>query len=137
MKALVIGAGGVGGLGHRSGDLVVGHHGGQTHPAGKALVGPHVVVLQVHRPQAGVTPRQAVALAVGVEQAPLGHPVDQVGDLVGVAFQAGRADAGYVRPGAVADLVWLAQDPRAVDPMTIGAIPVRGTWFRGRRTFHG
>ena len=55
----------------------------------------------------------------------------------GVAYQAGRADAGYVRPGAVADLVWLAQDPRAVDPMTIGAIPVRGTWFRGRRTFHG
>ena len=55
----------------------------------------------------------------------------------GVAYQAGRADAGYVRPGAVADLVWLAQDPHAVDPMTIGAIPVRGTWFRGRRTFHG
>ncbi len=55
----------------------------------------------------------------------------------GVAFQAGRADAGYVRPGAVADLVWLAQDPRAVDPMTIGAIPIRGTWYRGRRTFSG
>ena len=55
----------------------------------------------------------------------------------GVAFQAGRADAGYVRPGAVADLVWIAQDPRAVDPTTIGTIPVVGTWYRGRRTFGG
>ncbi len=55
----------------------------------------------------------------------------------GVAFQAGRSDAGYVRPGAIADLAWIAQDPRAVDPMTIGAIPVLGTWYRGRRTFTG
>ncbi|MFM9048529.1 MAG: amidohydrolase [Actinomycetota bacterium] len=55
----------------------------------------------------------------------------------GVAYQAGRSDAGYVRPGAVADLTWIAQDPRAVDPMTIGAIPVLGTWYRGRRTFSG
>jgi len=55
----------------------------------------------------------------------------------GVAFQAGRSDAGYVRPGAVADLTWIAQDPRAVDPMTIGTIPVLGTWYRGRRTFNG
>lgn len=55
----------------------------------------------------------------------------------GVAFQSGRADAGYVRPGAVADLAWLAADPRTVDPMTIGAMPVLGTWYRGRRTFAG
>ena len=55
----------------------------------------------------------------------------------GVAYQAGRSDAGYVRPGAVADLAWIAEDPRRVDPLTIGAIPVRGTWYRGRRTFTG
>lgn len=53
----------------------------------------------------------------------------------GVAFQAGRDDAGEIRPGAVADLVLLAQDPRSVDPMDIGAIEVRGTWSRGFRIF--
>ena len=53
----------------------------------------------------------------------------------GVAFQSGRDDTGLIRPGARADLVWLDADPRAVDPMTIGAIPVRATWRRGRRTF--
>ena len=55
----------------------------------------------------------------------------------GVAFQAGRDDAGIIRPGAPADVVWLAADPRSVDPMTIGAIPVIGTWRRGIRTFGG
>jgi predicted amidohydrolase YtcJ len=49
----------------------------------------------------------------------------------GVAFQAGRDDAGIIRPGAVADLVWLGADPRQVDPMDIGAIPIRGTILRG------
>jgi predicted amidohydrolase YtcJ len=53
----------------------------------------------------------------------------------GVAFQAGRDDAGLIRPGAVADLVLLEADPRAVDPMAIGSIPVRGTWRRGALTF--
>ena len=53
----------------------------------------------------------------------------------GVAFQAGRDDAGIIRPGAPADVVWLGADPRSVDPMTIGAIPVIGTWRRGIRTF--
>jgi predicted amidohydrolase YtcJ len=53
----------------------------------------------------------------------------------GVAFQSGRDAAGIIRPGALADLVLLGADPRDVDPMTIGAIPVRGTWRRGRRTF--
>jgi hypothetical protein len=53
----------------------------------------------------------------------------------GVAFQSGRDDAGVIRPGARADLVWIAADPRSVDPMTIGTIPVRGTWRRGVRTF--
>ena len=54
---------------------------------------------------------------------------------LGVAFQSGRDDAGILRPGARADLVWIDADPRSVDPMTIGAIPVRGTWRRGVRTF--
>lgn len=53
----------------------------------------------------------------------------------GVAYQSGRGDAGEIRPGAVADLVLLGQDPRAVDPMDIGGIEVRGTWSRGARTF--
>jgi len=53
----------------------------------------------------------------------------------GVAFQAGRHEAGLIRAGGIADLVLLDADPRAVDPMTIGAIPVRGTWRRGTPTF--
>jgi predicted amidohydrolase YtcJ len=55
----------------------------------------------------------------------------------GVAFQAGRDDAGIIRPGGSADLVLLAKDPRAVDPVTIGEIPVLGTWRSGVRTFCG
>lgn len=55
----------------------------------------------------------------------------------GVAFQAGRDDAGVIRPGAIADLVLLGADPRQVAPMTIDAIPVIGTWRAGRRTFTG
>ena len=53
----------------------------------------------------------------------------------GVAFQSGRDDTGILRPGARADLVWLNVDPRAVDPMAIGSIPVRATWRRGQRTY--
>jgi predicted amidohydrolase YtcJ len=54
---------------------------------------------------------------------------------LGVAFQAGRDDAGLIRPGAVADVVLLDADPHVVDPMSIGAIAVRGTWRRGVRTY--
>ncbi|MFM7146584.1 MAG: amidohydrolase, partial [Actinomycetales bacterium] len=53
----------------------------------------------------------------------------------GVAFQAGRDDAGIIRPGAVADLVLLGADLRQVPPMTISAIAVLGTWRAGQRTF--
>lgn len=53
----------------------------------------------------------------------------------GIAFQAGRSDAGELRPGARADLVLLAQDPRVVDPMSIGEIEVLGTWRAGERIF--
>lgn len=55
----------------------------------------------------------------------------------GVAYQAGRDDAGVIRPGARADLTLLALDPRSVDPMTIGSIRVLGTWNKGKRTFTG
>lgn len=53
----------------------------------------------------------------------------------GIAFQSGRDDAGELRPGARADLVLLAHDPRTVDPMSIGEIAVLGTWKSGQRTF--
>lgn len=51
----------------------------------------------------------------------------------GVAFQAGDDSAGVIRPGARADLVWLATDPRFVDPMQIESISVVGTWSDGKR----
>lgn len=51
----------------------------------------------------------------------------------GVAFQAGDDSAGVIRPGARADLVWLASDPRAVDPNEIANIAVLGTWASGQR----
>ena len=53
----------------------------------------------------------------------------------GVAFQAGRDDAGTLRPGAVADLVWLAKDPRKGDPMDIGSIAIRGTIVAGQMIY--
>lgn len=54
----------------------------------------------------------------------------------GVAFQAKDAVAGIVRPGARADLVLLANDPRTVDPRAIADIAVLGTWCDGYR-IHG
>jgi predicted amidohydrolase YtcJ len=53
----------------------------------------------------------------------------------GVAFQAGREDAGVIRPGAIADLVWLSSDPRRVSPTMIDSLSVRSTWRHGLRTF--
>lgn len=53
----------------------------------------------------------------------------------GVAFQAGRDDAGTLRPGAVADVVFLADDPRTVDPMAIGSIDVLGTMRSGQMIY--
>jgi len=53
----------------------------------------------------------------------------------GVAFQGKRHDAGVIRPGAIASLVLLAEDPRAVATTEIHAINVLGTWRRGERTF--
>jgi predicted amidohydrolase YtcJ len=53
----------------------------------------------------------------------------------GVAFQAGRDDAGVLRPGAVADVIWLSADPHDVDPMDIGSIRVLGTWRAGESIY--
>jgi predicted amidohydrolase YtcJ len=53
----------------------------------------------------------------------------------GVAFQAGRDDAGTLRPGAVADIAWMAQDPRHVDPMEIGSIEILGTIRAGETIY--
>jgi predicted amidohydrolase YtcJ len=53
----------------------------------------------------------------------------------GVAFQAGRDDAGVLRPGAVADVIWLSADPHDVDPMDIGSIQVLGTWRAGESIY--
>ena len=55
----------------------------------------------------------------------------------GVAFQGNRPDAGVIRPGALANLVLLDQDPRLVPPTSINAINVLGTWRRGHKTYGG
>lgn len=55
----------------------------------------------------------------------------------GVAFQAGDHRGGGLRPGARADVVLLAQDPRRVDPRALESIEVLGTWCDGHRTHGG
>ena len=57
-------------------------------PGEQRLLRPHVVVLQVERPQARVAPRQPVALLVADEQALLGHPVELVGQPGTVGLEA-------------------------------------------------
>lgn len=65
---------------------------------------------------------------VGVEEAMSAYTA-------GVAYQAGAEhERGTLVPGAVADLVHLSADPRAVDPLQIAATVVLGTWLAGRRT---
>jgi predicted amidohydrolase YtcJ len=56
----------------------------------------------------------------------------------GVAHQAFEDDQwGRIVVGARADLVALARDPLAVEPLRWDALPVTGTWLGGRRTFGG
>lgn len=55
----------------------------------------------------------------------------------GVAFQAGDERGGVLRPGARADVVMLAQDPRKVPPLEIETIEVLGTWCDGHRVHGG
>jgi predicted amidohydrolase YtcJ len=42
---------------------------------------------------------------------------------------------GTLTPGRLADFVVLGADPRAVDPATIGTIPVRSTWVGGEQVW--
>lgn len=52
----------------------------------------------------------------------------------GAAYQAGdEATRGRIAPGMVADFVQLSGDPFAVDPDSLDALEVRGTWLAGRR----
>ena len=62
--------------------------------------------------------------------------VHEVRQRVIEAFQSGDDRSGALRPGARADVVLLAQDPRSVDPMAISGIPVQGTWCDAVRV-HG
>ncbi|MFI6284606.1 amidohydrolase [Streptomyces sp. NPDC051018] len=76
-------------------------------------------------PEHGWTPHQRLTVDRALEAA-----------TAGVAYQAFADDRLALVPGAPADLVWLDTDPRAVDPLRIREIRVRGTWLQGLRT-HG
>lgn len=53
----------------------------------------------------------------------------------GVAYQAyadlSAAPWGRITPGSSADLVWLARDPRGIDPHTIPSVEIRQTYLHG------
>ena len=52
----------------------------------------------------------------------------------GSAHATGEADTkGTLLPGMLADFVVLSDDPRKVDPMTIGSLSVRSTWVGGEQ----
>ncbi|MBQ1809582.1 MAG: amidohydrolase family protein, partial [Erysipelotrichaceae bacterium] len=42
---------------------------------------------------------------------------------------------GKIKTGYQADFTVLGEDPFAVDPRTIHAIPVRETWLAGRKVY--
>ena len=82
---------GVGGrLADRRDRLGVGDELLEANPPRKPLVRTHVAVLNVHRPELGVAPREAVPFAVTLEESEFGDPVELVGELHGVAFEAGQ-----------------------------------------------
>ncbi len=52
---------------------------------------------------------------------------------IGSATATGEADLkGTLSPGMLADFVVLGDDPRGVDPSTIGSLEVRSTWVGGQ-----
>lgn len=54
----------------------------------------------------------------------------------GVAYQAfAEQDRGRIAPGASADLVWLARDPRVVPPLELPTIGVRATYLLGEPVY--
>ncbi|MCP2370160.1 hypothetical protein BJ978_000836 [Agromyces terreus] len=98
-------------------------------------------------------PRDGIAVAVSrrtVDGEPAGgwtpHEILPVGVALdaysaSVAHQAfaDSADAawGRIEPGAAADLVHLAADPRDLDPSRIPDLPVRATWLAGSPRYRG
>ncbi|MCA0345967.1 MAG: amidohydrolase [Actinobacteria bacterium] len=52
----------------------------------------------------------------------------------GIAAQAQVADRGSLRPGMVADAVWLSENPLTINPTDIASLQVHGTWLAGART---
>lgn len=96
-------------------------------------------------PVTDLSPREGIATAV-TRQTPEGEPADgwypaeriDLGAALtaytrGVALQAFRDDAGSLRVGSVADLVWLGADVRSADPAVFRGAQVLGTWLAGRR----
>lgn len=75
-------------------------------------------------PAAGWTPDEIV----DVERA-----LDAYSTAVAYQAFADAADApwGSIQPGAAADLVWLAHDPRELDHGAFAANPIRATYLRG------
>ena len=54
----------------------------------------------------------------------------------GVAYQAfAEGEWGSIVPGAAADLVWLAADPRSTAPLDLPDIAVRATYLNGRPVY--
>jgi predicted amidohydrolase YtcJ len=101
-------------------------------------------------PVSSMVPLEGLAVAV-TRQTPDGQPpggwtpherLDPVEALAaysaGVAYQAFEEDAwGRIAVGRRADLVALAGDPLAVEPLRWDGLAVTGTWLGGRRTFGG
>ena len=85
-----VGAGVGGRLADRSDRLGVGDELLEADPPRKPLVRTHVGVLDVHRPELGVAPCEAVSFAVALEESEFGDPVELVGEFHRVAFEAGQ-----------------------------------------------
>ena len=81
-------------------------------------------------PVGGWTPQEIlpVALALDAYSAAVAHQ----------AFaDATDAPWGRIEPGAAADLVHLAADPRELDPADLPDLPVRATWLAGTPRYRG
>ena len=70
---------------------------------------------------------------------PVGLALDAYSAAVAHQAFADATDApwGRIEPGAAADLVHLAADPREVDPADLPDLPVRATWLAGSPRYRG
>lgn len=70
---------------------------------------------------------------------PVGIALDAYSAAVAHQAFADATDApwGRIEPGAAADLVHLAADPREVDPADLPDLPVRATWLAGSPRYRG